>query len=143
LPNADTHGRLIAGRIKAFVSGSDRYRLVPNFGTEGYFSLMTHACAMVGNSSSGLMEAASFGLPVVNVGNRQQGRMAPANVIHTPCVRDEILKGIRLAVSDSFRASIAGMVNPYGDGNAAGRIVTVLMAVPLEGLVAKRFYVEL
>jgi UDP-hydrolysing UDP-N-acetyl-D-glucosamine 2-epimerase len=140
LPNADTHGSLIARRIEAFVAGSSRFHLVPNFGTEGYFSLMTHACAMVGNSSSGLVEAASFGLPVVNVGNRQQGRMAPANVIHTRCDREDILKGIREAVSDAFRTSIAGLVNPYGTGNASGRIVDVLKAVPLDGLVAKRFY---
>ena len=81
LPNADAGGRAIAEMIGAFVEREPGARLVANAGTTLYFSLMSCAAAMVGNSSSGLIEAASFGLPVVNIGSRQSGRIRPANVI--------------------------------------------------------------
>lgn len=127
-PNADTGGRVIIDLIDAFVRENPRARAVPNLGVAGYFSLMRHARAMVGNSSSGLIEAASFRLPVVNVGERQDGRLAPANVIHVPCAKDAILAGIRRATSTAFRDSIARLVSPYGDGRAAERIMAALRA---------------
>jgi len=85
----------------------------------------------VGNSSSGLIEAASFRLPVVNVGERQDGRLAPANVIHVPCASDAIRAGIRRATSAAFRDSLARLISPYGDGRAAERILAVLRATDL------------
>ena len=75
----------------------------PNLGTQAYFSLLRMARAMVGNSSSGIVEAASFKLPVVNVGNRQQGRTCARNVIQTDCNAEAIAAGMALALSDAFR----------------------------------------
>ena len=77
-PNADTCGRIIIERISQFVAARSNAWVVPNLGTQAYFSLLRIARAMVGNSSSGIVEAASFKLPVVNVGNRQQGRTCAA-----------------------------------------------------------------
>jgi UDP-N-acetylglucosamine 2-epimerase len=95
---------------------------------------------MVGNSSSGLIEAPSFGLPVVNVGSRQRGRLRAANVIDVGHAREEILAGLRRALDPVFRRSLAGMANPYGDGRAAPRIVEVLERVELgPRLIRKRF----
>jgi UDP-N-acetylglucosamine 2-epimerase (non-hydrolysing)/GDP/UDP-N,N'-diacetylbacillosamine 2-epimerase (hydrolysing) len=95
---------------------------------------------MVGNSSSGLIEAPSFGLPVVNVGIRQQGRLRAANVIDVGYPREEIVAGIRRALTPGFRESLRGLVNPYGDGHAAPRIAQVLGSVELgPRLIRKRF----
>jgi UDP-N-acetylglucosamine 2-epimerase len=100
-------------------------------GRIGYASGMRHAAAMVGNSSSGIIEAASFELPVVNIGNRQRGRTKPANVIDVGYGADEILMGIQRAVSRSFRDSLKGIDNPYGSGNAARKIVGTLRNIAL------------
>jgi UDP-N-acetylglucosamine 2-epimerase len=114
--------------------------LIPNLGTEGYLSLMAHAAALVGNSSSGLIEAPSFGLPAVNIGTRQQGRLRAANVIDVGYRRQEILAGLKQALRPGFRARLRGMANPYGDGHSAQRIVNRLKAVPLDArLLMKRF----
>ncbi len=141
-PNADTNGRVIIDMIEAFLHERPRARCVPHFGTQGYFSLMAQAAAMVGNSSSGIVEAASFKLPVVDIGTRQQGRLAPENVIHTGAGRDEILDGIRRATAPTFRDGLQALVNPYGDGRAAGRMVDVLRAVELgtPRLIQKAFH---
>jgi UDP-N-acetylglucosamine 2-epimerase len=101
---------------------------------------MAHAAAMVGNSSSGIIEAASFELPVVNVGVRQRGRLRGANVLdaadRAPAIRD----ALGTALSPAFRASLRGMTNPYGDGHAAERIAGHLADVRLdERLLVKRF----
>lgn len=140
LPNADTGGATIIRRITEYVDNHDSARLVANLGTERYFSLMSHAAAMVGNSSSGIIEAASLGLPVVNVGSRQRGRAKGINVLDVECEREAILQGIRTATSQAFRDRMTGLVNPYGQGNAAPTIVATLKTVALDDrLLVKKF----
>ena len=140
-PNADTSRDLVARAIDELVARSDRAVLVRDLGTRAYLTLLGRVAAMVGNSSSGIIEAASFRLPVVNVGSRQQGRARAANVIDTGDSRDEILDGIRRAVAPEFRAGLHGLENPYGDGHAAARIVSVLAEVPLDRrLIVKSFH---
>lgn len=140
-PNADTGNHAIVQMLRDYVTGHEKARLVVNLGTQGYFSLMSEAIAMVGNSSSGIIEAPSFRLPAVNIGPRQAGRLRARNVIDVPCHRAAIAGGIRRAASPAFRASLADMDNPYGDGHAAERIVQRLATVPLDGkLLMKRFH---
>ena len=93
---------------------------------------------MAGNSSSGIMEAASFALPTVNVGMRQQGRERGRNVIDAPAATDAILAAITQAFTPEFRDSLHGMANPYGDGTAAQTIARVLTTVSLDGLLIKQ-----
>jgi UDP-N-acetylglucosamine 2-epimerase (non-hydrolysing)/GDP/UDP-N,N'-diacetylbacillosamine 2-epimerase (hydrolysing) len=140
-PNADTSGRLIMERLEEFAARHPgRCRLVRNLGERLYLSLLRHADVMVGNSSSGLIEAPSFGLPAVNIGARQRGRLRGANVIDVEPARDEILRGIETAQTPAFRARAREGGNPYGDGRAAPRIVEILKTVPLDArLVQKRF----
>lgn len=139
-PNADAQGRLILEMLLRFAAECPRAHMVANLGTQGFFSLMAHAAAMVGNSSSGLIEAPSLGLPVVNIGNRQKGRLRGENVIDVGYHRDEITNAINQAVSPEFRAGLRGMTNPYGDGQAAGRIVNQLKQVSLDRhLITKSF----
>jgi UDP-N-acetylglucosamine 2-epimerase len=96
---------------------------------------------MVGNSSSGLLEAPSFHLPVVNIGARQRGRLRAGNVLDCGCTRDEIAKALVKALSPKFRASLSNLVNPYGDGHAAERIAVALKNVSLNArFVAKQFH---
>ena len=140
LPNADTSGRIIIRMIEEFVQTCASARIVDNFGIQGYFSLMSLAAAMVGNSSSGIIEAASFELPVVNIGARQHGRVRGANVIDVGYERAEIVEGIKKAVLTEFRESLRELVNPYGCGQTSDKIVERLKKVVLDDrLVTKRF----
>lgn len=139
-PNADTAGRQIIQAINAFVSSHSQSWVVANLGTRGYISLLHYASAMVGNSSSGIIEAPSFELPVVNVGTRQQGRLQARNVINVGYSSEEIHRGIVQATSEEFKANLSGLSNPYGDGHSAERIVGVLRAVDIGSkLLSKSF----
>jgi UDP-hydrolysing UDP-N-acetyl-D-glucosamine 2-epimerase len=141
-PNADAHGRSVRQAIEAFIGRQPRARLVENFGQPAYFSMLAQARAMVGNSSSGIVEAASFHLPVVNIGDRQKGRAHGFNVIDCPCVATEIASAIAEAASRSFRREIADRPNPYRplERDAAPVILEKLRTVPLvERLLMKRF----
>ncbi len=141
MPNADTSGRIVREMIEAFSATTPWARVVENFGTRGYFSMMAASAAMVGNSSSGIIEAASMGLPAVNIGNRQEGRTAGDNVIHCGYGSDAILAAVLKALSPGFRETAARRINPYGKGDASRRILNVLREVPLdERLVKKRFH---
>lgn len=141
MPNADTSGRLIRQMLLDFVAVHPRSQAVENLGTQGYFSLMKLAAAMVGNSSSGIIEAALFELPVVNIGTRQAGRVRGKNVIDVDYSRDSILAGIQEALTPRFRAALGGYPNPYGDGAASERIVETLKTIQInDDVVVKRFY---
>jgi UDP-hydrolysing UDP-N-acetyl-D-glucosamine 2-epimerase len=142
MPNADTNGRLIRRMIGDEVSIHPSWQAVENLGTQAYFSVMAVAKAMVGNSSSGIIEAASFKLPVVNIGTRQQGRTCPENVISVGYSRAEIASAIGQATAAEFRQKIDKVKNPYGDGHAAERIVSSLKSVPLgTKLIHKPFFI--
>jgi len=140
-PNADTSGRLIIDRLEEFAARhAGRCRLARNLGERLYLALLKHADVMIGNSSSGLIEAPSFGLPAVNIGARQRGRLRGANVIDVEPARDEILRGIETAQTPAFRARARAAANPYGDGRAAPRIVEALRTVQIDArLIQKRF----
>ncbi|MGE3190690.1 MAG: UDP-N-acetylglucosamine 2-epimerase, partial [Vicinamibacterales bacterium] len=140
-PNADTGRDAVAGRIAAFVAAAPARRaLVANLGHQDYLSAMAHVGAMVGNSSSGLIEAPSFRLPVVNVGDRQRGRVRARNVIDVPARAAAIRRGIRTALDPAFRRSLRRLANPYGRGAAGAAIARVLAATPLDQrLLVKRF----
>ena len=104
---------------------------------------MKYSAAMVGNSSSGIIEAASFELPVVNIGIRQQGRARGRNIVDVNPDKGSVAQGIGKVLCPEFKQSLRGMQNPYGDGHAAGRIADVLESVSLDGkLLQKRFYDE-
>jgi UDP-hydrolysing UDP-N-acetyl-D-glucosamine 2-epimerase len=140
-PNADPGGVAVRELIDEYVAGHANARAVASLGSRAYVAAMRRAAAMVGNSSSGIIEAASFGLPVVNVGVRQEGRLRAPNVIDVADDRGSILGGIRKALSAEFRRSLAGLENPYGDGRAAERIVETLKRVELgPELLVKRFH---
>lgn len=140
-PNADTYGQIIAEQIRRFVAEHANSRYVENLGVRRYFCFLRHAAAMVGNSSSGIIEAASFELPVVNIGIRQAGRAASRNVLNVADNRLAIAAGLRDALDPDFRRSLVGLRNIYGAGDAAETIVRVVKQTPLDDrLLVKRFY---
>jgi UDP-hydrolysing UDP-N-acetyl-D-glucosamine 2-epimerase len=140
-PNADPGGGLARTMISEFVEGYTWAVLIENFGPGFYFAMLREAAAMIGNSSSGIIEAGSFELPVVNIGSRQEGRPRGPNVIDATPDCQAIACAIKRATSASFRRTLVGMTNLYGDGMAAGRVVSVLKQTPVDArLVTKRFY---
>ncbi len=136
-PNADAGSYALIERARALASTRPDTHIYVNLDAVTYWSLLREVDALVGNSSSGIMEAASFALPVVNVGMRQQGRERARNVIDVPANRHEISRALAHALSGEFRSSLTGMSNPYGDGTAAKTIVDVLVNAPLERLLVK------
>ncbi len=138
-PNADAGGRELADRVGRFCAAHDRARMFVNLNPVQYWSLLSAANLMIGNSSSGIMESPSLRLPTVNVGLRQEGRERARNIIDVQAERTAILDGVRRASSEEFRDSLAGMSSPYGDGRSAERIVEILAECPLgEELQRKR-----
>ena len=129
-PNADAGSRELIGRAKEFLRRRGHGRVFVNLPAVTYWSLLRAAALMIGNSSSGIMETGSFALPTVDVGIRQLGRERGPNVLNGGSTKEEILAAIATARSEDFRRQIAGMVNPYGDGQAAGRILSVLTTAP-------------
>jgi UDP-N-acetylglucosamine 2-epimerase (non-hydrolysing)/GDP/UDP-N,N'-diacetylbacillosamine 2-epimerase (hydrolysing) len=128
-PNADAGSRSLVERTRAFLARHPG-KLFVNLDAMTYWSLLRHVDVMIGNSSSGIMETASFALPTVNIGLRQKGRERARNVLDAEADATSILARIAEARSPAFRASLEGMTNPYGDGHAAERIVEVLITVP-------------
>lgn len=142
MPNADPGSRKISGLIDAYVKDNrDRARSFASLGRLRYLSAMKHADVVIGNSSSGIIEAPSFGKPSVNIGSRQRGRIRADSVIDCGPVSSEITRAIRKALSASFAKSCRSVKNPYGDGKTAGRIVNALIknSGKLRSL-EKRFY---
>jgi UDP-hydrolysing UDP-N-acetyl-D-glucosamine 2-epimerase len=138
-PNADAGSRHLVERSQLFVEEHSNARVFVNLNPVSYWSLLRCADLLLGNSSSGIMEAASFALPAVNVGIRQRGRERARNVLDAEATQSSILDRIGIAKSREFRCSLAGMENPYGDGHAAERIAEVIASVPLtEELLIKR-----
>ncbi len=138
-PNADAGSRALIARAQAFCGRRPHAQVFVNLGPRVYWGLLRRAAAIVGNSSSGIMEAASLELPVVDVGWRQAGRERARNVLHAPAAAAAISACLDRALDPAFRASLAGLANPYGDGRAAERIARILREVPLgERLLTKK-----
>jgi UDP-hydrolysing UDP-N-acetyl-D-glucosamine 2-epimerase len=142
MPNADMAGSVIRKRILEFCQRSKKAVWVENFGTEGYFSILGEVSAMVGNSSSGLLEAPSFALPVVNIGNRQKGRLRARNVIDVEKFdATEIAAAVRQAISPEFKAKAAGDEHFFGDGYASLKLLRLIIDTPLDDrLLSKTFH---
>lgn len=136
-PNADPGHRAIDEALNAWTRDRSDVRVFASLGQLRYLSLMAKVDAVVGNSSSGLYEAPSLGVPTVDIGDRQKGRLAAVSVIRSAPGKDAIV----LSMQKAFALDCADVVNPYGDGFSAGRIVRILRdAPPRETLLAKSFH---
>lgn len=144
MPNADAGGHGIFEMILDYQKlYPTKFKLVKNLGQRAYLSAMQYARIMIGNSSSGIIESASFKLPVVNIGDRQAGRYKPINVLDCTCQKDVVFRAIEEAVSREFALKIKQLENPYGDGQTAERICRILKTVDFTDrgpLLKKGFY---
>lgn len=125
-PNADPGADRIIAVIEAVAAKDPRHHIVPNFGADWFRIALAHAGLVIGNSSSGIIEAASFGLPVIDIGDRQKGRFHGGNVLHAAAEAGDIGRALVIARSPAMASRLQGSVNPYGDGRAARRILSVL-----------------
>jgi UDP-hydrolysing UDP-N-acetyl-D-glucosamine 2-epimerase len=140
-PNLDSGHTVIRSAYERFLKQNPRARLVENFGHENYLAMLKETLAMVGNSSSGLIETPSFQLPTLNIGDRQKGRTRARNVVDVANNLEAVREGLQRILDPAFRQSLSGLENPYGDGHAAERIFEKMNPLQLdEKLVAKPFY---
>jgi UDP-N-acetylglucosamine 2-epimerase (non-hydrolysing)/GDP/UDP-N,N'-diacetylbacillosamine 2-epimerase (hydrolysing) len=137
-PNADVGSRTIMTMTQDFCAQRPNAQVCTNLPPRTYWSLLHHALALVGNSSSGIMEAPALQLPSVNIGARQQGRERAASVIDVRPEKDAIIEGIHKATSQEFRSGLAGMVHPYGDGHTAQRIAKILAEIPFDARLLRK-----
>ena len=127
MPNADNEGRVLFGMIEDFVvRHPERACVHTSLGQRRYLSALAEVDAIVGNSSSGLIEAPAFGKGTVNIGARQDGRLRAASVIDCAAERGAIAQAIAKVLTPTFRAAIKGQANPYGDGGASARTVAAI-----------------
>ncbi len=124
--NADTDGRIINKLLNEYAKANDHFHLVDSLGMRRYLSALKYARFVIGNSSSGLVEAPAFHIPTINIGDRQRGRITGETVINCDPYQAAIDEAIGKALSNDFRRSIISAKNPYGDGNTSGRIMKVI-----------------
>jgi UDP-hydrolysing UDP-N-acetyl-D-glucosamine 2-epimerase len=142
-PNSDAGSRSLIERTRSFLASRKSGHLFVNLDALNYWSLLRQVDVLVGNSSSGIMETASFGLPTLNIGLRQQGRERPRNVLDANADPDSIRMGLARARTAAFRDSLKGMTNPYGDGSASEKIVHVLTSLPDANALLMKHHVPL
>jgi GDP/UDP-N,N'-diacetylbacillosamine 2-epimerase (hydrolysing) len=140
-PNADTDGRVIINMIDEFVAKfPEKSVSFTSMGQLRYLSAIKFMDAVIGNSSSGLIEVPSFNVPTINIGDRQQGRVKAASVLDCDASVIEIEKSIKIAMSTDFKEKIKLSTNPYGTKNASAEIIRIIKSIRLDGIVKKSFY---
>ena len=123
-PNADDGGRRIIPMLEAYAAARpNRVLAIPSLGQARYLSAVKHAAAVVGNSSSGIIEVPSFNVPTVNIGVRQTGRLAAKSVFHTEVSTIAITSAIEQALVTDFKANGHTVLNPYGQGDASTQVI--------------------
>lgn len=135
--NSDTDSQIIIQRIQEYVDKNpDRCMFIPSLGQRRYFSALRYMKAVVGNSSSGIIEVPSFGIPTLDIGDRQKGRIAADSVIHCGYSAEEIREGLKKVVAFGHKT----IDNPYYKEGTCNAILKVIKTYPLENLVQKHFY---
>ena len=139
-PNADTDGRTLIAMIEQFVAGHPGARAYKSLGQQRYLSCLRFVDGVIGNSSSGLLEAPSFKKGAVNIGSRQLGRVRAASVIDCEPNEPAITAALQRLSSAEFVRTLSAVSNPYGEDGASRKVVRELEKVTLEGLLQKSFY---
>lgn len=138
-PNPDPGSRIFLEKLDAFVCQHERFKIFQNLGAKLYYAAMSKAKYMVGNSSSGIWEAPSFELPVLNMGQRQSGRVRAKNVVDTRLDLDSIKIGLLKVSNPAFKQQLSGLVNPYGHTGTNKLILNCIRQLPpVEKLLHKK-----
>ncbi len=139
--NADTNGRIINQMMEAYVAENpEKSVLFASLGSLRYLSVMKQVTAVVGNSSSGILEAPSAGTATINIGDRQKGRIQTESIVNCSSQKEDITRAFQKVQSEEFRNKLNGITNPYGNGNASGQIIDVFKTVSPDKLSQKIFY---
>jgi GDP/UDP-N,N'-diacetylbacillosamine 2-epimerase (hydrolysing) len=139
-PNADTGYKALLSRLEGFVSNNENAVLFKSLGQLRYLSLMKHSDAVVGNSSSGIIEAPSFRIATINIGNRQEGRIRANSIIDCTPDIESIEKAFSKLSSASFSEKVKNSRNPYGKGGASEKVIRHLKAANIDELRMKKFH---
>lgn len=138
--NADEGGREINTLIDDFVvKNKNKSMVFSSLGQLRYLSALQYVDAVVGNTSSGIVEAPSFKIATVNIGDRQKGRIQAESVLNCKADKKDVLKAIETIYTSRFQTKLQEVENPYGKGNASERTVEVLKNFPLENIISKEF----
>lgn len=138
-PNADDGGRRIIPMLEEYArSNPERVLAIPSLGQVRYLSAVKHAAAVIGNSSSGIIEVPAFDVPTVNIGSRQKGRLAAKSVLNAAATKESISNAINLAVSRKYKAEDENIANPYGQGDSSKQVIEMIKGLDFEP--CKSFY---
>jgi GDP/UDP-N,N'-diacetylbacillosamine 2-epimerase (hydrolysing) len=138
--NADTDGRIINTMIDAYVAANaDKSIAFASLGQLRYLSALQYVDAVIGNSSSGLIEAPSFKIGTINIGDRQKGRVKAVSVIDCEPNKTDVINAVKQLYSSEFQKSLLHVSNPYGAGGGSERIASILKSYPLEKILKKTF----
>ena len=141
MPNSDTNGRIIMQEIENYVEkNKERAVAFKSLGLKRYLSALQYVSAVVGNSSSGIIEVPSFGIPTLNIGDRQKGRIAAESVVHCGTTFDDINQGLQIALSELQMRVSQTCITPYGKEDTTNTIVRIIKDYPIDGLIQKSFY---
>ncbi len=140
LPNADTNGRKLIQMIEHFVTQHPNARAYTSLGQLRYLSCISHVDGVIGNSSSGLLEAPSFKKGTINIGDRQRGRLQSESVIDCDPIEKNIKAALDKLYNENFRLSLKKVCNPYGEGGASDKVVEVIKDYSINNMVKKSFH---
>ena len=141
MPNADNDSRVIIKMINEFVNNHPKNSVVfTSMGQINYLSTLKYIDAVIGNSSSGLIEVPSFNIPTINIGDRQRGRIMAESVINCSVDKNQIKSAIQKANEKEFKQRESKQINPYGTKNVSDKIVDILKKTKLSDLLKKKFY---
>ncbi|EKQ99339.1 UDP-N-acetyl-D-glucosamine 2-epimerase, UDP-hydrolysing [Leptospira borgpetersenii str. Noumea 25] len=140
MPNADTDGRIIFKLIEEFTSDHPNAWHFTSLGQTRYLSCLQFVDAVIGNSSSGIIEAPSFKIGTINIGDRQKGRLRAKSIIDCEPNRGEITNAFKKLYSFDFQKNLSTTINPYGEGGASEKIVKVLETIEIQGILKKKFF---
>ncbi|MEZ9080161.1 UDP-N-acetylglucosamine 2-epimerase [Vibrio harveyi] len=138
-PNADDGGRRIIPMLEEYARNNpERVLAIPSLGQVRYLSAVKHAAAVIGNSSSGIIEVPAFDVPTVNIGSRQKGRLAAKSVLNAAATKESISNAVSLAVSRKYKAENENIANPYGQGDSSKQVIEMIKGLQFER--SKAFY---
>ena len=127
--------------IKRYVAKHpDRTKYFTSLGQKKYFSVLKNCMAVIGNSSSGLLEVPSFKIPTVNIGDRQKGRVSASSVINCKADQNDIIKAIKCAIDPDFQKILKSVKNPYYIRNTSQKIINILKKTKIPKDLKKNFY---
>lgn len=140
--NADANGRIINKKIDEYTESKENAIAFTSLGLKRYLSAMKYADLVIGNSSSGLLEAPSFGIPTINIGDRQKGRLQADSVINCKPIQKDIEKALEFALTDEFKNKAKSTINPYGDGDTSEKVAVTIKDFLLNNRIElkKKFY---